>query len=204
MAQPRKTAAAGPLGDVPDPDGHPPIPPLASFTPAIFCPIGENDKLRDALSGPSFTKRDRLQAELDALNAHAITTRDNFLALCVRERERIFQEGRRFAALDEQSNSVTPDVPRGLQPKDLHDMIANMEAPPKPNHGNTPDIPRPVFDISKARSLRERQATQLMLFAESSADIAEKREAEITKRRGRIEAEIKKEQLRQDQEHRAS
>ncbi|KAF4967100.1 hypothetical protein FSARC_5292 [Fusarium sarcochroum] len=205
MAQPaRRPSAAEPLQDVPDPEGHPIIPDLVSFTPAVFCPIGENDKFRDTLNHASFTKLDRLQAELEAVDARAITTRDNFLAMCVRERERIFQEGRRFEALDKQTNKLYPDVVRGIAPHELDGMIANMEAQPKSSSENVPQVPDPQFDLAKSRTLRERQATQLMMFAESSALIGERREEELSQRRTQLQAGIKEEQLKQDQERRAS
>ncbi|KAM0553860.1 hypothetical protein ACHAPJ_007206 [Fusarium lateritium] len=205
MAQPaRRSSAAEPLQDVPDPEGHPIIPDLVSFTPAVFSPIGETDNLRDTLNHASFTRIDRLQAELEALDAHAISTRDNFLTMCVRERERIFQEGRRFDALDKQTNKIYPDVVRGLASHELEGMISNMEAPVKSSSENTPHIPDPQFDLAKSRTLRERQATQLMMFADSSAVIGERREEELSQRRTQLQAEIKEEQLKQDQERRTS
>ncbi|KAH7249831.1 uncharacterized protein BKA55DRAFT_690070 [Fusarium redolens] len=206
MAQlPRPTATVDPLAGVPDPEGHPIIPRLMSCAPALFCPIGENDILKDSLSSSSFTKLDRLQKELDTLNTHAVKDRDNFLALIVRERERIFQEGRRFEALEElQGGQVKPDVPLGLTSQELGLMVANMEAPAKSGVPNTETIPRPNLDSSGARSLRERQAYEQMRYVLNFSQIAGNREAEINHRRELLEAEIKKEQLRQDQERRVN
>ncbi|CAJ0551771.1 Ff.00g057500.m01.CDS01 [Fusarium sp. VM40] len=200
---PRRPPVVDPLRDTPDPEGHPIIPELVSFTPAIFCPIGENDKLQDTLTPASFTKLDRLQAELEALSTHGVRTRDNFLALCVRERERIFQEGRRFEAVDRKAKKVVPDVERGLAAHELGMMIDNMEAPaPKPGSsslGNSP-VPPASFDISKARSLRERQAFLHMQFIATSANTAEQRELELGWRQAELEKQIKQEQLKEDQE----
>ncbi|KAM0192006.1 hypothetical protein ACHAPA_003089 [Fusarium lateritium] len=202
MAQlPRRPAVVDSLQDTPDPEGHPIIPELVSFTPAIFCPIGEKDKLQDTLTPASFTKLDRLQAELEALGTHSVGTRDNFLALCVRERERIFQEGRRFEAVDRKAENVVPDVQRGLASHELGKMINNMEAPaPKLGSGSLGSIPVPPanFDISKARSLRERQAFLQMQFIATSANTAEQREMELGWRQAELEKQIKQEQLNQD------
>ncbi|KAM0343712.1 hypothetical protein ACHAPU_008303 [Fusarium lateritium] len=207
MAQlPRRPSVVDSLQDVPDPQGHPIISELVSFTPAIFCPIGENDHLKDTLSPASFTKLDRLQAELDALNAHGVGTHDNFLDLCVRERERIFQEGRRFEAADKKADNVVPDIQRGLCTQELENMIGNMEAPP-PRFGSgslgTEPVPPASFDISKARSLRERQAFLHMQFIAASAKTAEQRELELGWRRAEVEKQIKQEQLRRHQEREA-
>ncbi|KAF5714863.1 hypothetical protein FGLOB1_3318 [Fusarium globosum] len=206
MAQgPRPTATVNPLMGISDPEGHPIIPRLMSCAPAIFCPIGENDKLKDSLSSSSFTKLDCLQKELDALNTHAVEDRENFLALVVRERERIFQEGRRFQALEElQGGQVNPDVPLGLTSQELGIMVANMEAPAKPGIPNTEKIPRPNLDASNARSLRERQAYEQMRNVLHFSEMAAHRETEINHRRELLEADIKKEQLRQDQEGRVN
>ncbi|KAF9768634.1 hypothetical protein IL306_014026 [Fusarium sp. DS 682] len=206
MAQPsRPSTIVDPLAGVPDPEGHPIIPRLMSCAPALFCPIGENDILKDSLSSPTFTKLDRLQKELDTLNSHTVKDRDNFLALIVRERERIFQEGRRFEALEElQGGQVKPDVPLGLTSQELGLMVSNMEAPAKPGIPNTENIPRPTFDTTGVRSLRERQAYEQMRSVSNFSQIAANREAEVNHRRAILEAEIKKEQLRQDQERRVN
>ncbi|KAF5670332.1 nadh-ubiquinone oxidoreductase 78 kda mitochondrial [Fusarium heterosporum] len=200
---PRRPSAVDSLQDVPDPEGYPIIPEIVSFSPAIFCPIGENDELKDTLGPASFTKLDRLQAELEALSAHGVGTRDNFLDLCVRERERIFQEGRRFEAADKKANNVVPDIQRGLSTQELESMIDNMEAPPQRSGlsslGTTP-VPPAGFDISKARSLRERQAFLHMQFIVASAMTAEQRELELGWRRAELERQIKQEQSRRDQE----
>ncbi|RKK24531.1 hypothetical protein BFJ66_g3912 [Fusarium oxysporum f. sp. cepae] len=206
MAQPpRPATTVDPLMGVLDPEGHPIIPRLMSCAPAIFCLIGENDKLKDSLSSSSFTKLDRLQKELDTLNTHAVRDRETFLALIVRERERIFQEGRRFQALEElHGGQVKADVPLGLISQELGLMVANMEAPAKSGIPNTENIPRPTLDSSNARSLRERQAYEQMRNVSNFSQIAANREAEINHRRELLEADIKKEQLSQDQERRVN
>ncbi|EWG43439.1 hypothetical protein FVEG_04907 [Fusarium verticillioides 7600] len=206
MAQPpRPIPTFDPLLGVSDPEGHPIIPRLVSCASAIFCPIGEDDRLKDPLSSSSLTKLDCLQKQLDALNTHSVKDRENFLALAVRERERIFQEGRRFQALEElQGGQVKPDVPLGLTSQELGIMVANMEAPARPGIPNTEKIPPPNLDSSNARSLRERQAYEQMRSVAHFSQMAAHREAEINRRRESLEADIKKEQLRQDQERRVN
>jgi hypothetical protein len=83
-------------------------------------------------------------------------------------------------------------------------MVANMEAPAKSGIPNTENIPRPTLDSSNARSLRERQAYEQMRNVLNFSQIAANREAEINHRRELLEADIKKEQLSQDQERRVN
>ncbi|GKT99995.1 hypothetical protein FLAG1_03080 [Fusarium langsethiae] len=186
---------------IPDPDGLPIIPPLLSIAPAIFRPISKDETLCGVTST---TKLDLLQAELEGLDAHAIGTNENFLALCIRERERILQDGRRYELLDKIEGTAAPDVPRGVEPGHLSTMIANMEAkPPSDTYMDTLSIPQPSFE-GPNRSLREFQANATMAFVLRSAQMAGSRDAELAAHRAKIEAEIKKEQLAQEQARRAN
>jgi hypothetical protein len=185
---------------IPDPEGHAIIPPLPSFAPAIFRSISKEETLCDITST---TKLDNLQAELEGLDAHAISTNENFLALCAREHERILQEGRRYEVLDKIEGTTTEDIPRGVDPEHLGLMIANMEAKPSPDaYPDTAQIPQPLFDGN--RSLREFQANTMMDFVLRCAQMAGARDAELAAHRAKIEAEIKKEQLGQERERRAN
>ncbi|RGP80824.1 hypothetical protein FLONG3_1056 [Fusarium longipes] len=186
---------------IPDPEGHSIIPPLQSFAPAIFRSISEDEILCDLTST---TKLDLLQAELEGLDAHAISTNESFLALCTRERERILQEGRRYEALDKIEGTTTPDVPRGVEPDQLSIMVANMEAkPPADTYMDTSQVPQPSFD-GPNRSLREFQANATMAFVLRSAQMAASRNAKLIAHRARIEDEIKKEQSGQERERRVN
>ncbi|KAF4441910.1 hypothetical protein F53441_11870 [Fusarium austroafricanum] len=206
MAQPPRPSAGDYLAKVPDPEGHALIPELHNCAPAIFCPIGEKDKLEDSLGSSSVTKLERLRVELDALKTHAASSRDNMLALAVRERERIFQEGRRMEAYHKQPeiNDFTPDIQLGLSSQDLGAMIANMEAaPPKTRDLNSKDVLPPTFDINKARTIRERQAFLHMNSVIHFAKTGVGAEREIACREAQIIANIKQEQLNEDRERRA-
>ncbi|CAG1996069.1 unnamed protein product, partial [Fusarium graminearum] len=184
---------------VPDPDGLAIIPPLLNVAPAIFRPISKDETLCDITST---TKLDLLQAELEGLDAHVISTNENFLALCMREHERILQDGRRYEALDKIEGTTAPDIPRGVEPEHLSNMIANMEARlPQDSHH---DIPSITQSERQNRSLREFQANTMMDFVARSAQMAGIREAELAAHRARIEAEIKKEQLAQEQARKAN
>ena len=108
---------------IPDPEGHPIIPPLRNFAPAIFRPISYDEPLSDIIS---VTRLDHLKAQLKSIDDHAQSFRQNFVALCIRERERILQEGRRCEVLDKQEDTVSPDVPLGVESDTLDSMISNM------------------------------------------------------------------------------
>ncbi|KAL4723279.1 hypothetical protein ACLX1H_009769 [Fusarium chlamydosporum] len=147
---------------IPDPEGLAIIPSLPNPAPAIFRPIGTDEVLSDITST---TRLDRLQAELESLNAHVTSTNENFLALCIREHERILQDGRRWEALEKMEGFIPENIPRGVEPIHLDSMIANMEAkPPGDLYQDTPQIPQPAFDMKDCRSLRERQAFLMMDF----------------------------------------
>ncbi|QPC78542.1 hypothetical protein HYE68_009294 [Fusarium pseudograminearum] len=204
MAQPPDRPVSGPgrleyPKHIPDPDGLAIIPPLLSVAPAIFRPISKDETLCDITST---TKLDLLQAELEGLDAHVISTNENFLALCMREHERILQDGRRYEALDKIEGTTAPDIPRGVEPEHLSNMIANMEAKlPQDSHHDTPSNPQ---SERQNRSLREFQANTMMDFVARSAQMAGTREAELAAHRARIEAEIKKERLAQEQARKAN
>ncbi|RSL55999.1 hypothetical protein CEP54_009076 [Fusarium duplospermum] len=193
-AQPqRPDPGASELDDVPDPKGHPIIPNLGNFTAGLFAPIPESETFVDPADA---TKLDGLLWKLQATDAHAVANRDNFLDLCVRERERLKQEGRRLEALAQRTGQAPPDAPR---PGILPGMIANMEAEPLPGADvEIKTIPKPQF-LNHPRPIRERQAVQLMDFAGFASDLAETREADLAKRREELEAEIKAEQARESQ-----
>ncbi|WAO87968.1 Hypothetical protein NCS54_00529100 [Fusarium falciforme] len=193
-AQPqRPDPGASELDDVPDPKGHPIISNLGNFTAGLFAPIPESETFVDPADA---TKLDGLQRKLQAMDAHAVANRDNFLDLCVRERERIKQEGRRLEALGQRTGQTPPDAPR---PGILHGMIANMEAEPLPGADvEIKTIPKPNF-MNQNRPVRERQAIQLLDFAGFAADLAETREIDLAKRREELEAEIRAEQTRESQ-----
>lgn len=181
------------IDDVPDPKGHPIIPNLGNFTAGLFAPIPESETFVDPADA---TKLDGLQRKLQAFDAHAVANRDNYLDLCVRERERIKQEGRRLEAHNQRTGQVPPDIPR---PGVLHGMIANMEAEPLPGADvEIKTIPKPNF-VNQPRPVRERQAVQLLDFAGFAADLAEAREVDLAKRREELEAEIRAEQTRETQ-----
>ncbi|KAG8669106.1 hypothetical protein FPOAC2_08422 [Fusarium poae] len=186
---------------IPDPDGLAIIPPLSTIAPAIFRPISQDETLCDVTST---TKLELLQAELEGLDTHTTSTNENFLALCVRERERILQDGRRYELLDNIEGTTAPDIPRGVEPEQLNTMIANMEAKPNSdNYLDTLQIPKPSFE-GPNRTLRECQANAMMSFVLHSAQMAGARDAELAAYRANIEAEIKKEQLGQEQARRAN
>ncbi|KAL2694433.1 hypothetical protein Neosp_001010 [[Neocosmospora] mangrovei] len=193
-AQPqRPDPSAADIDDVPDPKGHPIIPNLGNFTAGLFAPIPESETFVDPADA---TKHDGLQRKLQAMDAHVAANRDNFLDLCVRERERIKQEGRRLEAHGQRMGQVSADTPR---PGILHDMIANMEAKPLPGADvEIKSIPKPQF-MNHSRPIRERQAIQLLDFAGFAAELAETREADLAKRREELEAEIRAEQERESQ-----
>ncbi|CEI68999.1 hypothetical protein FVEN_g4219 [Fusarium venenatum] len=208
MAQPPDRRGSGPERleypkHVPDPDGLAIIPPLQTFAPAIFRPISKDEALCDVTST---TKLELLQAELEGLDAHAISTNENFLALCIRERERILQDGRRYEVLEDIEGTAAPDIPRGVEPEHLNTMIANMEAKPHPAD-TYPDTPQQILQPSfegPHRSLRECQANAMMGFVLRSAQMAGARDTDLVAYRAKIEAEIKKEQLGQEQVRRAN
>ncbi|XEV05806.1 hypothetical protein FSHL1_011093 [Fusarium sambucinum] len=206
MAQPPDRCGSGPERleypkHVPDPDGLAIIPPLQTFAPAIFRPISKDEALCDVTST---TKLELLQAELEGLDAHAISTNENFLALCIRERERILQDGRRYELLENIEDTAVPDISRGVEPEHLNTIIFNMEAKPHPDtYPDTPQIPQPSFE-GPNRSLRECQANVTMGFVLRSAQMAGARDTELAAYRAKIEAEIKKEQLGQEQVRRAN
>lgn len=197
-AQPqRPDPSPSELEGIPDPKGHPIIPNLGNFTAGIFAPIPESETFADPAGAA--TRLDGLQRKLQAMDAHAVANRNNYLDLCARERERIKQEGRRFEALAQRMGQPPPDATR---PGTLHAMIANMEAEPLPGAEaeveSRKSIPRPQF-LNDPRPLRERQAIQLLDFAGFAADLAEAREADLAKRREALEAEIRAEQEKESQ-----
>ncbi|KAJ4316420.1 hypothetical protein N0V84_007857 [Fusarium piperis] len=189
----RPDPGASELDDIPDPKGHPIIPNLVNFTGGIFAPIPESETFVDPADA---TRLDGLQRKLQAMDAHALANRDNYLDLCVRERERIKQEGRRLEALRQKMGQPPSDTPR---PGSLQAMIANMEAEPLPGaEVEIKIIPKPQF-LNQNRPVRERQAIQLLDFAGFAADLAETREADLAKRRKELEAEIRVEQEKESQ-----
>ncbi|KAF4462333.1 hypothetical protein FALBO_10867 [Fusarium albosuccineum] len=198
-AAPQARTGTSDLDQIPDPDGHPIIPVLGSLAPSIFVPITDSSTFKDTYKPFTTTKVEAMQKELEAMDSHAIASRENFLALCHRERQRIFQEGRRFEALEQKTGQVSPELPRGLHPKDQAAMIANMEAEPERGKDyNLSGAAKPVFQPQQARSLRERQAKQMMQFADFAAEMGETREDHVAKRRAEFEAELKKEQAKED------
>ncbi|KAM0427035.1 hypothetical protein ACHAPT_007933 [Fusarium lateritium] len=204
MAQPPQRPGDE-LDGVPDPKGYPVIPILGNFAAALFTPIPESETFLDPPSstdsGP--TRLDSLQKRLEAMDAHAVTNRDNMLDLCARERERIKQEGRRQEALEQRTGQTQiPDTPRGLHPHQFGPMIANMEAEPLTEPGSlevAKGINRPAFTNQSSRPIRERHAIQLLDFAGFAADQAEIREADVARQRAELEAEIKVEQAMEEQ-----
>ena len=181
---------------IPDPEGHPIIPPLRNFAPAIFRPISYDEPLSDITS---VTRLDHLKAQLKSIDDHAQSFRQNFVALCIRERERILQEGRRCEVLDEQEDTVSPDVPLGVESDTLDSMISNMEAKPQRSarHANTRDIPIPAFH-KHYRSLRECQASKMMGFASRSTMEARNRDMTLRRHRESVERKIREHQRRAD------
>lgn len=181
---------------IPDPEGHPIIPPLQNFAPAIFRPIAYDEPLSDITS---VTRLDHLNAQLKSIDDHAQSSRKNFVALCIRERERILQEGRRCELLDKQEDTVSPDIPLGVEYDLLDSMISNMEAKPQrpARHANTRDLPIPSFN-KHYRSLRECQASKMMGFVSHSASEAQARDKTLQRHRASVEWKIREHQHRAD------
>ncbi|RBR13133.1 uncharacterized protein FIESC28_08319 [Fusarium coffeatum] len=181
---------------IPDPEGHPIIPPLRNFAPAIFRPISYDEPLSDITS---VTRLDHLKAQLKSIDDHAQSSRKNFVALCIRERERILQEGRRCEVLDKQEDTVSPDVPLGVESDTLDSMISNMEAKPQRSarHANTRDLPIPLFN-KHYRSLRECQASKMMGFVSHSTLEARNRDRTLRRHRDTVERNIREHQRRAD------
>ncbi|KAM5351948.1 hypothetical protein ACJ41O_004671 [Fusarium nematophilum] len=188
------------LDNIPDPEGEPIIPPLIDFTPAIFVPIAEDIDLQDPVARPS-TEVERIEKKLKATEHHIMATRNNTLTLCVRERERIFQEGRCRLMLARSKGEEPGECPRGLEPFDLNGMIMNMEAPPDPRATETvANIPRPKLDFkTESPTLRHRTSTHMMHFAAFAADAAEAHDAKVVGRRQLLEAELRAEQAKEEQ-----
>ncbi|KAF4984676.1 hypothetical protein FZEAL_192 [Fusarium zealandicum] len=190
-----------PMADL---DDQPTIPHIGGLSSTLFVPISDADSLQDPGTGGTITKAQLLQKRLEALEHHALASRNNFLTLCVHEREHILQSNRCQTVQEQRAGAVPMEILPGVEQQELDFMISNMEAEPSPHQGPGFVVnERPLLDPSKSRNLRENLALRLMQFADFAAEASEEREADFARRRAYLEDELRKEQAREEQQRRA-
>lgn len=142
-----------------------PIPPLKYLSPAVFVPLEKS--LLEPFDAPR-DKLERLKVTLERLDQHSNQVRQNLWYMFLRERDRIFQEGKKAEAA--QGAQVPPT---GVDEGELDIMLQNMMAPPDPEKDfeavhplQTPQQPPPP-----ATTWRERAIDELINLVEGAIGV---------------------------------
>ncbi|KAL2136708.1 hypothetical protein VTI74DRAFT_2119 [Chaetomium olivicolor] len=157
----------------PEPKGSEKIPPLTNIAPSIFVPLQE-DILNSAIPRD---RVERLKRILETIDYQKQGVKENLMYMFEREKWRIMQQ-----AAEVEMAQGPPRIRPGLPPDEVDEIIANMEAPAKPDKNyNIRDMP--PLDISRLippnASLRDKTLLELLVMVERGVQDLQGFEAHI-------------------------
>ncbi|KAG7285111.1 hypothetical protein NEMBOFW57_009731 [Staphylotrichum longicolle] len=135
------------------------IPPLSNIAPSIFVPI-QDDFLG---SEPPRDRVERLKRILQSIDYMRSGVKENLMYMFEREKRRIVLE-----ATEMEQAQGTPKLKPDLSPREVDDIIANMEAPAAPGMDyDIRTIPATTPTVPPNASLRDRTVIELLAVVEN-------------------------------------
>src|SRR5690349_6074420 len=135
------------------------IPPLNNIAPSIFVPI-QDDILG---SEPPRDRVERLKRILQSIDYMRSGVKENLMYMFEREKRRIVLE-----ATEMEQAQGAPKLKPDLSPREVDDIIANMEAPAAPGMDyDIRSIPATAPNVPPNASLRDRTVMELLAVVEN-------------------------------------